>query len=105
VDAGVGAAGALGQGGFAGDVVNGAGECALDGGEIGLDLPAVVGSSVVSESELPVEHGADLDGITRECLTRMGTDGTDLKTITQSKAVRFAIPAEKPVEMMVLSGP
>ena len=43
-------------------------EGALDGGEIGLDLPAVVGGSIVGESELPVGHVADLDGITREML-------------------------------------
>ena len=77
MDSRVGAARPLGQGGFAGDVVNGAGECALNGGEIGLDLPAVVGGSIVSESELPVGHGADLDGITRECLTPMSTDDAD----------------------------
>jgi hypothetical protein len=29
----------------------------LDGGEIGLDLPTVVGGSVVGEDELPVRHG------------------------------------------------
>ena len=32
-------------------------EGALDGGEVGLDLPTVVGGSVVGESELPVRHG------------------------------------------------
>ncbi len=51
VDAGVGAAGALGEDGFSGDVVDGVGEGALDGGEIGLDLPAVEGGSVVGEDE------------------------------------------------------
>ena len=56
------------ESGFAGDVVDGVSEGALDGGEIGLDLPAVVGGSVVGKSELPVGHGADLDGITREML-------------------------------------
>ena len=57
VDAGVGAAGALGEDGFAGDAMDGVGERALDGGEVGLDLPAVVGGSVVGEDELPVRHG------------------------------------------------
>ena len=57
VDAGVGAAGALGENGFAGDAVDGVCEGALYGGEIGLDLPAVVGGSVVGEDELPVGHG------------------------------------------------
>jgi len=38
-------------------VVNGVSEGALDGGEIGLDLPAVVGCSVVGKNELPVGHG------------------------------------------------
>ena len=56
VDAGVGAAGALGEDGFAGDVVDGAGEGALDGGQAGLDLPAVEGGSVVREDGLPVRH-------------------------------------------------
>ena len=49
VDSGVGAAGALGEDGFSCDVVDGVGECALHGGEIGLDLPAVVRGAVVSE--------------------------------------------------------
>ena len=57
VNAGVGAAGALGEDGFAGDVVDGAGEGALNGGEVGLDLPAVVGRSVVGEGCFPVRHG------------------------------------------------
>jgi len=57
VDAGVGAARALGENGFAGDAVDGPGECALDGGEIGLDLPTVVWGPVVGEDELPVRHG------------------------------------------------
>ena len=68
VDAGVGAAGALREDGFAGDAVDGLGESALDGGEVGLDLPTVVGGSVVGEDELPVRHGADLHGITMDCL-------------------------------------
>ena len=41
VDAGVGAAGALGEDGFAGEVEDGFGERSLDGGEAGLYLPAV----------------------------------------------------------------
>jgi len=57
VDAGVGAARALGENGFSGDAVDGLGECALDGGEIGLDLPTVVRGPVVGEYELPVRHG------------------------------------------------
>ena len=57
VDSCVGAAGALGKNGFAGDAVDGVGEGALDGGEIGLDLPTVIGGSVVGEDELPVRHG------------------------------------------------
>ncbi len=64
VDAGVGAAGALGEDGFAGDAVDGLGEGALDGGQVGLNLPTVVGRSVVGEDELPVRHGDALDGIT-----------------------------------------
>ena len=48
VDAGVGAAGALGENGLAGDVVEGVGEGALDGGQAGLDLPAVEGGAVVA---------------------------------------------------------
>jgi hypothetical protein len=57
VDAGVGAARALGENGFAGDAVEGLDECALNSGESGLDLPAVVGGSVVGECDLPVRHG------------------------------------------------
>src|SRR5277367_4602022 len=43
VDAGVGAAGALGQDGLAGDTMDCLRECALDGWQVGLNLPAVVG--------------------------------------------------------------
>lgn len=57
VDAGVGAAGALGENGLAGDAMDGLGERALYGGEGWLDLPAVVGGSVVGEDCLPVRHG------------------------------------------------
>ena len=56
VEAGVGAAGALGEDGFAGDAVEGLGEGSLHGGEAWLDLPAVEGGAVVAEGELPV-HG------------------------------------------------
>ena len=64
VDAGVGAAGALRENAFAGDAVEYVAEGALDGGQAGLDLPAVVWGSVIGEGELPVGHDA-LDGITR----------------------------------------
>lgn len=57
VNSGVGAAGALGEHGFAGDVKDGLGQGALDGGEVGLDLPAVVGRAVVGEGGFPVGHG------------------------------------------------
>jgi hypothetical protein len=57
VNAGVGAAGALGEDGFAGDAMDGLGERALYGGERRLDLPAVVGGSVVGQDCLPVRHG------------------------------------------------
>src|SRR5271170_5170784 len=77
VDPGVGAARALRQDGLARDVVDYLRESALDGGEVGLDLPTVVGGPVVGEDELPVRHGDDLDGITMDCLTPIGTDDTD----------------------------
>lgn len=64
VDAGVGAARALRENGFAGDAVDGLRQGALNGREIGLNLPSVVGGSVVGEDEFPVRHGTDLDGIT-----------------------------------------
>ncbi len=70
VDTGVGASGALGKYVFAGDAVDGLCECALDGGELGLDLPAVVGGSVVAEDDLPVRHGSYSDGI------MLGADGS-----------------------------
>jgi hypothetical protein len=44
--------------------MEGVAEGALDGGQAGLYLPAVVGGSVVGEGELPVGHDA-LDGIMR----------------------------------------
>jgi hypothetical protein len=54
VDAGVGAARTLRENGLAGDAMECIGECALDGGVARLDLPTVVGRSVVGEDELPV---------------------------------------------------
>ena len=65
VDAGVGAAGALGKDALADGAVDGVGEQALDGGEVGLDLPSAEGGAVVGESELPVRHGDELHGITK----------------------------------------
>jgi hypothetical protein len=56
MDTGVGAAGALGEDALAGGVVDGLGEHALNGGQVGLHLPSVVGRSVVGEGELPVSH-------------------------------------------------
>ena len=57
VDTGVGAAGALGKDTLAGGAVDGVGEQALDGGEVGLDLPSPVRGAIVGERELPVRHG------------------------------------------------
>jgi hypothetical protein len=57
MDAGVGAARALGKDGLAGDTMDCLRECTLDGWQVGLNLPAVVGSSVVGEDGLPVRHG------------------------------------------------
>ena len=54
VDAGVSAAGALGEDRLGGDVGDGAGEGSLDGGQAGLDLPAVEGCAVVDESGFEV---------------------------------------------------
>ncbi len=56
VDACVSAAGALGEGRLACDPAEGGGECALDGGEGGLNLPSVEGRSVVGEGEFPALH-------------------------------------------------
>jgi hypothetical protein len=64
VDASVRATGALGENGFSGDAMDGLGECALNGWKGGLNLPAVIGCSIVGENDLPVRHGDDWDGIT-----------------------------------------
>ena len=56
VNAGVCATGALWEDGFAGDLADGFGQCALDGRKAGLDLPTVEVGAVVTESELPVRH-------------------------------------------------
>src|SRR5580698_750222 len=53
VDAGIGAAGALGQWGFAGDAAEGGLQFSLDGGLTGLDLPAAEVGAVVGEGQLP----------------------------------------------------
>ena len=45
--------------------MDGVGEQALDGGEVGLDLPSAVRGAIVGEGELPVRHGDKLHGITK----------------------------------------
>ena len=57
VNTGVGASGALREDGLPRDAVDGFGERALYSGEIRLHLPAIVGGSIIGESELPVRHG------------------------------------------------
>ena len=57
VNAGVGASGTLRKDGFAGDALDCLSECPLDGRQVWLNLPAVVGRSVVGEGGLPVRHG------------------------------------------------
>lgn len=64
VDSGVGAPRALGQDRLSGDVVDYVSEGSLNGGEVGLDLPAMEGGSVVAEDDFPGRHGRLLDGIT-----------------------------------------
>ncbi len=56
VDPGVGAARALREDGLSGEMVDCGGECALDGGVVGLHLPAVVEGAVVAEGELEVHR-------------------------------------------------
>ena len=66
VDAGVGAAGALREDALAHGAVDGVGKQALEGGQIGLDLPAMVGGAVIGESEFPVRHALLQHGNTEE---------------------------------------
>jgi hypothetical protein len=86
VDAGVGAARALGENGFAGDALDGLREGALNGGEIGLDLPTVVGGSVVGQDEFPVRHGDDLHGIMTGWLTPIWMDDAFKKQLQKRNA-------------------
>ena len=62
MDTGVGAAGTLGKDALAGDARKSKGKVGLNGGECGLDLPAVQMGAVVAEDGLPERHW--LDGIT-----------------------------------------
>ena len=64
VDSRVGASGALGKNDFAGEVLDGLGEGALDGGQVRLDLPAMEGGAIVGEGEFPGPHQFS-DGIMR----------------------------------------
>ena len=57
-------------------------ESALNGGERGLDLPAVVGGSVVGEGGFPERHGYVCHGITRCGLWRAGGVGGACGRIT-----------------------
>jgi hypothetical protein len=56
VDAGIGTARTLGQDAFADGPVDGVGEEALDGRQIGLDLPPIKSGAIVGEDEFPVSH-------------------------------------------------
>lgn len=56
MDAGVGAAGALGEYVFAGQASNGRSECALDGGAAGLDLPPGEVRAVVGKDQSEIGH-------------------------------------------------
>ncbi len=57
VDTGVGAPRTLRQDLFTGDSSNSRGQCALDGGGIGLHLPTCKVGAVISENDLKVAHG------------------------------------------------
>ena len=57
VDADVGAACAVDEDFFLGDLAGGFGDGALDGRLAGLDLPAVEGGAVVGDGEFEVAHG------------------------------------------------
>jgi hypothetical protein len=57
VDSGVCATGALREDALADGAMEGIGEQALDGRQVGLNLPASVRRSIVGEHELPVGHG------------------------------------------------
>ncbi len=65
MDTGVGATGTLRKDALADGAMDGVGEQALDGGQVGLNLPAAVRGSIVGEDELPVGHGDQLHGITK----------------------------------------
>ena len=54
MNSGIGATGALGQGLFASNALDGLLEFALDGDFTGLDLPAVEISAVIGQDEFPV---------------------------------------------------
>ena len=56
VDSGVGSSRPLWKDQFAGDVLDSLGECSLDGGKAGLNLPAVKWGSIVGEDCLPKRH-------------------------------------------------
>ena len=56
VDAGVGAACAMDEDFFLGDLAGGFGDGALDGRLAGLDLPAMEGGAVVGDGEFEVAH-------------------------------------------------
>jgi hypothetical protein len=80
VNAGVCATRTLGKGRFAGFVLEGGGKGALNGRATGLDLPAVVGGSVIGEGGFPALHGVDSDGNTeRVRLLGWYTDASSLR--------------------------
>ena len=62
VDPGIGAAGPLGKDGLPGDVAQGLSKGALNRRKCRLNLPAMIGSAVVSNSEFPVGHGTEEGG-------------------------------------------
>jgi hypothetical protein len=62
VDAGVGTSGALREDGLACDQKDSFGQGSLDGGESGLNLPAVKRGAIVSEGNLPAGHRKQVIG-------------------------------------------
>ena len=87
VHAGVGAAGALGENRLAGEVTEGCRERRLDGGQGGLDLPAVEGGAVVGEDEFPEGHWGYLRKISCGgwCASWRGRQGTRWALAEESK--------------------
>ena len=99
MDPGVGSAGTLGQYFFSRNPSNSQGEIALNGGRIGLDLPARKAGAVIGQYQLDITH-AEIESRAKNehprlhCLCRSGmkTQPSGSAILMNSLAAQIVVP-------------